>query len=255
MRVADRWFERSTLTEGVTVLTEPHLHPLIRCNIFHVSGRDRDLVVDTGAGVGSVRDGLEDLLRREVTAVATHIHYDHVGGLHEFADTVMHRIEAPRMADYRELAALMVADFGPGGAEWLASVGYPVEGEALIDALPAADFDVDAYAIESVTVSREVDEGDVLDLGDRAFEVLHLPGHSPGNLGLWEQTSGVLFTGDAIYDGPLLDGLEDSSIDDYVATMRRLRSLPVEVVHGGHGPSFGRARLIELADDYLQRRS
>ena len=32
----------------------------------------------------------------------------------------------------------------------------------------------------------------VIDLGDRAFEVLHLPGHSPGSIGLWDATSGTL---------------------------------------------------------------
>ena len=95
-------------------------------------------------------------------------------------------------------------------------------------------------------------DGDVIDLGDRAFEVLHLPGHSPGSIGLWDERSGVLFSGDAVYDGPLLDELDGSDIAAYVATMARLRELPVTVVHGGHEPSFGRARLVELCDDYLR---
>jgi glyoxylase-like metal-dependent hydrolase (beta-lactamase superfamily II) len=82
-----------------------------------------------------------------------------------------------------------------------------------------------------------------------------MPGHSPGSIGLWEQETGILFSGDAIYDGPLLDGLEDSSIPDYIRTMARLRDLPVRVVHAGHDPSFGRARLIELVDAYLERRA
>ena len=51
----------------------------------------------------------------------------------------------------------------------------------------------------------EIGEGDVIDLGDRAFEVLHLPGHSPGSIGLWDPAAGTLFSGDAIYDGPLLE--------------------------------------------------
>ena len=34
--------------------------------------------------------------------------------------------------------------------------------------------------------------------------------------------------------------------------MQRLRALPIEVVHGGHEPSFGRDRLVELVDGYLQ---
>ena len=54
-----------------------------------------------------------------------------------------------------------------------------------------------------------------------------------------------------MYDGPLLDGNSDSDVDAYVATMERLRELPVEVVHGGHEPSFGRERLVELCDEYI----
>ena len=99
-----------------------------------------------------------------------------------------------------------------------------------------------------------LDDGDVVDIGDRAFEVLHLPGHSPGSIGLWEAATGILFSGDAVYDGPLLDELDGSDIDDYVATMYRLRELPVTVVHGGHEPSFGHDRLVELCDAYIAAR-
>jgi glyoxylase-like metal-dependent hydrolase (beta-lactamase superfamily II) len=100
-----------------------------------------------------------------------------------------------------------------------------------------------------------VDEGDVIDVGDRRFEILHLPGHSPGSIGLWEAKTGILFSGDAIYDGPLLDELPGSDIPIYVATMKRLRDLPVTVVHAGHDPSFGHERLRELCDSYLARRA
>ena len=84
-----------------------------------------------------------------------------------------------------------------------------------------------------------------------AFEVLHLPGHSPGSIALWEAKTGTLFSGDAIYDGPLLDQIPGSDIPAYIKTMERLRELPVEIVHAGHEPSFGRERLIELVDEYL----
>lgn len=251
LRVADRWFVREDLGDGVTVLTEPHVHPLIRCNIFHVRGRDRDLIVDTGAGIASVRDELTDLIDRPVVAVGTHIHYDHVGGLHEFEDRVMHRIEAPRMAPYRELAGLRRADFDAADLEYLAAVGYPISDELLIDALPHEGYDVASYRIVPAPVTRQVDDGDRIDLGDRSFEVVHLPGHSPGNIGLWEAHTGVLFTGDAIYDGPLIDG----NVADYLETMERLRRTPARIVHGGHDPSFGGDRLIELIDAYVASRT
>jgi glyoxylase-like metal-dependent hydrolase (beta-lactamase superfamily II) len=72
---------------------------------------------------------------------------------------------------------------------------------------------------------------------------------------LLDHSAATLFAGDAIYDGQLLDELPDSSIPDYLATMRRLRALPVRVVHAGHEPSFGRERLVELAEAYIAARS
>ena len=93
----------------------------------------------------------------------------------------------------------------------------------------------------------------MIDLGNRQFEVLHLPGHSPGSIGLWEAASGTLFSGDAVYDGPLLDALHHSDRTAYARTMERLLSLPVQVVHAGHDPSFGRERLHEIARAYLKR--
>ncbi len=108
------------------------------------------------------------------------------------------------------------------------------------------------YRVLAAPATRLVDEGDVIDLGGRRFEILHLPGHSPGSMGLWEPSSGVLFSGDAVYDGPLLDNLPGSDVAQYIATMKRLKELPVTVVHGGHEESFGRERLVELADAYLE---
>ena len=43
--------------------------------------------------------------------------------------------------------------------------------------------------------------------------------------------------------------------EQYVTTMKRLRDLPVQVVHGGHDPSFGRDRLVEICDNFLAKAS
>jgi len=40
-------------------------------------------------------------------------------------------------------------------------------------------------------------------------------------------------------------------VADYIQTMLRLRELPARIIHAGHEPSFGRERLIALADAYL----
>jgi glyoxylase-like metal-dependent hydrolase (beta-lactamase superfamily II) len=253
LSIADRWFERKRVDGDITLLWEPHVDPLIRCNIWHVRGRDCDLLVDTGLGVASLRDAARDLFEKPVTAVATHIHYDHVGSLHEFETRVIHRAEAAQMADYTEFAALELGDLPDDLLEPIAEAGYELP-DVLICAAPDADFDPATYRITSTRATRSVDEGDVVDLGDRRFEVLHLPGHSPGSIGLWEASTGTLFSGDAVYDGPLIDVLPESDITAYVRTMKRLRELPATVVHAGHDPSFGRARLRELVDAYLAMR-
>lgn len=80
-----------------------------------------------------------------------------------------------------------------------------------------------------------------------------LSASTPGGIGLWEASTGTLFSGDAPYDGPLIVGLHHSNFTDSVRTLHRLKDLPVRVVHAGHDPSFGRDRLVELVDAYLAK--
>ncbi len=257
MRVAERWFDAEEAGDGVVRIWEAHVDPLLRANLWLVRGRDRDLLVDTGLGIASLRDGLARLLERPVIAVATHRHYDHVGGLHEFDEIVAHGADAPSIAAADGFASLVTEDFTPEELHALTAAGYPAPPSGvLIDALPYEAYDPRAYRVVPVTPTRIVEEGDVVDLGDRAFEVLHLPGHTPGSIGLWEAETATLFSGDCVYEsGDLLDELPESNVHDYVDSMRRLRDLPVKVVHGGHDPSFGRRRLLQLVDEYLERRA
>lgn len=252
--IADRWFEIKRISDDITLLWEPHVTPLMRCNIWHVRGRDRDLMIDTGMGIASLRQAAKHLLDKKETAVATHAHTDHIGGHHEFEHTLVHELEADELRSPRDKGTLLASVMGAEEIRKLAIAGYPIEGD-LITALPSAEYDVVGYATKDSPVTEIVAEGDVVDIGNRHFEVLHLPGHSPGSIGLWEAATGTLFSGDAIYDGPLLDEIDGAHIPTYVRTMKRLRDLPVEIVHAGHDPSFGRARLIELCDAYLEKRA
>ncbi len=248
LKLAEKWYDRKKISDDITLIFEPHVHPYLRCNIWHIRGRDSDMLIDTGLGVSSLKDAIADLIDKPLTAVATHIHYDHVGCLHEFDERVLHAVEAPLMTDYKLFSFLRMNDLFDDYQTHGDTSGYD---EYLINAKPFEGFEVDDYRVTSTTITRTVEEGDVIDLGNKAFEVLHLPGHSPGSIGLWDASTGTLFSGDALYDGTLLDELPASDIPDYIHTMKRLRALPVEVVHGGHEPSFDRARMIELVDQYL----
>jgi len=96
--VADTWYRRLDMEHGVTRFWEPHVHPLEQANFFHVKGRDRDLLIDSGMGIVPLRDSFPDLLGgEEIIAVATHTHIDHIGAIHEFAHRWVHPAEAHDM--------------------------------------------------------------------------------------------------------------------------------------------------------------
>lgn len=251
--IAGRWFERKRIDDDITLLWEPHVIELMRCNIWHVRGAARDLIVDTGMGVSSLLTELNDLVGRPVTAVATHGHDDHIGSHHEFDDVVAH----PAEIDHLEAPTLQTLELAEAwGDAFVADLrrdGLIADHPLFVDALPTG-VTLESFGQRPVARVRAIEEGDVIDLGDRQFEVLHLPGHSPGSIGLWEARTGVLFSGDAVYDGTLLDDLPGSDVDQYCTTMHRLLELPVTVVHGGHDPSFGRDRLREIARRYLDQR-
>lgn len=251
LKIANHWFERKRIDDDITLLWEPNVDPLIRCNIWHVRGRDKDLLVDTGLGIASLKEAAADLFGKSLIAFATHTHFDHTGGIHEFDNRVVHELEAESMTEPQGGMVLRASAFGKDGVRDLREAGYRLENEELITALPHANFNPDAHPLVPAAPTWIVNEGDIIDLGDRHFEVLHLPGHSPGSAGLWEEESGTLFSGDAIYNGPLLYTLPGSNVPTYIKTLERLRELPVRVVHGGHDPSFNRDRLIAIADHYL----
>ena len=217
--IAEQWYSVATLNDGVTLLTEPYVDRLIRCNIWHVKGRDQDLLIDTGLGLSSLKEAARDLLEARIIAVATHTHYDHIGNHHEFDVRAVHEAEVELMS-MPEPAPLFLSEFGELASN-IIDAGYTPD-EDLIKALPYAGFEPHKHQIQAAPATWILQGGDVIDLGDRAFEVLHLPGHTPGSIGLWEAETGILFSGDAIYDGPLLANLPEADIDDYIDTMERL---------------------------------
>jgi len=54
-----RAVERRVLAPGVQLISEPHVHPFFRANLYHVEGTDADLVIDFRTGVRSLRDFLD----------------------------------------------------------------------------------------------------------------------------------------------------------------------------------------------------
>jgi glyoxylase-like metal-dependent hydrolase (beta-lactamase superfamily II) len=246
--VVHPWFGAEDAGDGVTRLIETHVDPFLESNVWHVRGSERDLVVDAANGIGPLRpaiDALDD--GRPVVAVVTHAHFDHVGGLHEFEDRRCHRADAsmPSPDDLR----LLRKDFPAWLIEDYAWYGSPLPETVALRGVPHRGFDPATWTAPPTDATAFLAEGDVVDLGDRAFTVVHTPGHTPGSICLWDAARGTLFSGDAIYVDSRL-GWEDPAA--FAASLARLRDLDARIVHGGHGRSFDGAELRTAIDAALR---
>lgn len=228
---------------------------MVRANCYLVRGAERDLLVDTGMGVAPLRPIIANLSSRPLIVFTTHAHIDHVGSHPEFAglDILVHPLEVDELRRPGP-KGLRFPRRAPEQIEALRRSGIELP-DYMVEALPCADYDVQGYGREAVAPTHLVDEGDVVDLGDRRFDVLHLPGHSPGSIGLLEKTTGSLFTGDALYDGVIVDTGPGASISAYLPTMERLKRMPVAEVFGGHNDPMTHGRMITVIDRYMASRS
>ena len=210
------------------------------------------MLVDTGVGVHSLRkflasSGLRpDDTEKPLEVVLTHCHFDHSGGAHQFDRVHVHQAEARyvREADkFRSASWISAEEVMPKPSGWKA-------GE---------------YNVKPATVCG-IEENTSFNLGDRSFQVLHLPGHSPGSLGLLDPEHGVLVTGDTLYttDCGLIDWYPASQTGLMVSSLNRLLQLlisgAVDIVLPGHNEVIS-AETAEyearkfIAEDTAQRRA
>lgn len=239
--VATEWFQHERLAPDLIRITEKHFDPIARANLWLLFGRDRHLLIDTGLGVSNLARYLAPLLVKPLTVVCTHLHFDHAGGLADFSNTCLHCQEIDLMKRGDARAALAQPEQGFNVDDYFAELPYP-------------GFSATSYRFRPCGVQRALNEGDVIDLGDRALEVLHLPGHSPGSVALYDRAQDTLYSGDVVYDGELIDNAFGCVPDTYAASLERLARLTPQLVHPGHYHSFGTERLQCLITDYLAGR-
>src|ERR1700682_778461 len=139
LQIAARWFEYERLTDGITRIWEPHVIRVMQCNIWHVRGRDRDLLIDTGMGIASLHDAAQHLFDKALAAVATHTHLDHIGSLHEFSERIVHKAEAEHLHRPSENFSLRREGHSVAHIAALERAGYVVD-SCFVTALAHADF-------------------------------------------------------------------------------------------------------------------
>ena len=190
----------------------------------------------------------------------SHGHVDHYG----YAKAAQEASGAPVFAHPRDHDKLTWRDRAPERLElyqaWLAKLGAP---RGLLEA-------VSTHWETMGTVARPIEEvlpllpGTTLKFARFEAEVLHLPGHTPGLVCLWDAGHRVLFSDDHLLEfispNPLID-LEGQgepvhrALAEYLKSAARTRALPAELIAPGHGAPFsGHVKLIDSMLGFYAKR-
>lgn len=226
------WFTIDKIDGDTYIISEYHHWEETHC--YLLSGSERSLLIDTGLGICNIYDEVGKLTDKPVTAVATHIHWDHIGGHKYFPDFYAHEAEL----------------------DWL-SGKFPLSIETVramvLDRCDApADFDVSSYEMFQGTPAGLLCDGDAIDLGGREIKALHTPGHSPGHLCFFERERGYLFTGDLVYKDVLFAYYPSTDPEAYLVSLEKLATLPAEKIFPGHHSLDIRPEIVVRMRDALR---
>ena len=186
------------------------------CWITSIGGGDC-IVIDPGGDEEAIFARLEKLQLNPMYFVLTHAHFDHIGAL-------------PSLAPFFPKAGIAIhhteaAKLGPHALENhqrdFNAVGYPSYVETLWKPLPEA------------TILLK--EGETLG----PYTVMHLPGHSPGSIALYNEEEKTLFSGDTLFRAGVgrtdLPGGDEHLL---LQSLRRIFALDGDTtVYPGHGPA------------------
>ncbi|MCC3860847.1 MBL fold metallo-hydrolase [Pseudemcibacter aquimaris] len=205
------WFEVYKITDRIYALYE--MGQFEEVISYLILGSERALLFDTGIGVGDIRSLVTALTDLPVSVLNSHTHYDHVGGNYLFnriygtgTDYTKNHENGRPNEEVREFV-------GPG---W---VWKDMPNEVTVD----------NYTSKPFKVTDIVNDGFVIDLGDKTLEVFLVPGHTPDALVLLDRRDRLLFMGDTFYPASLYAHMGDANFGDYVASAKRLSEMAQDV--------------------------
>jgi hydroxyacylglutathione hydrolase len=181
------------------------------CSIVVCTASNRAAIVDPGGDLARIREALDQLGATPEKILLTHGHIDHAGGAAELAEALSVPIEGPHEAD-----AFLLSNLEAQGQRF------------------------GITNIRNATPTRWLTEGETVSLGDLTFNVLHVPGHTPGHLVFVNAPSRFALVGDTLFQGSV--GRTDFPYGNHDALIdgikRKLLPLGDDVaILPGHGPA------------------
>ena len=179
------------------------------CSVVWCKSSNLAAVIDPGGEIDRIRKFIDDKALELDKILITHAHFDHAGGTAELARGTGVPIIGPQKAD-----------------------------QFWIDALPEQCLRF-GFEGETFTPDQWLEHGDIVELGELSFQVLHCPGHTPGHVVFVEKSNSFAAVGDVIFKGSI--GRSDFPQGDHeqlVSSIRdRLFSMGDEIAFiPGHGP-------------------
>ncbi|MBD5131324.1 MAG: MBL fold metallo-hydrolase [Clostridiales bacterium] len=227
------WFTIDKIDETTYIISEYKHWEETHC--YLLIGKARCLLIDTGLGICNIFDQVRKLTDKPVTAVATHIHWDHIGGHKYFPDFYAHAAELNWLSGEFPLNIKTVRDMVTDRCE-----------------IPDG-FDINKYEMFHGKPTRVLNGGERIDIGGRVITVMHTPGHSPGHICFWEEARGYLFTGDLVYKDTLFAYYPSTDPEAYLHSLETLASLNAErIFPAHHSLEIGPEIIIRMRDAFRE---
>lgn len=193
-----------------------------------IVGGHHALLFDTGYGYGDLRSLIRTITDLPLYVVNSHGHVDHACGNAQFGGAFIHPADVSLCLEHN---------------------GPQMRKAELKVALVPPDFDLDAHLALGPGELTPVGEGDTFDLGGVTLEVVHLPGHTAGSIGLWCPERELLYVGDAMNCFVWLFLPESQSLDTYIRSLRKAEALPFTHMVQSHEPDpVPRDKLADYLD-------
>jgi glyoxylase-like metal-dependent hydrolase (beta-lactamase superfamily II) len=233
-QASNDWFEVYEVEAGIFAIYEPFQWQEVIS--YLIVGTESAVLFDTGNGIGDIRAIVDQLTDKPVQVLNSHSHFDHIGGNYQF-DRVLSIATEFTLARTRG----MQSD----------ELRMEVSPEALCKDLPDGVTQAN-HQTRPFVIAETIAEGDVIDIGGRQLEIMHVPGHAPDAIALLDRDAGLLWSGDSFYEGPIWLFFPETDLVAYRASVARLAAVAADLkaVFPAHNtPKADPKLLLRLRDD------
>ncbi|NQV87426.1 MAG: MBL fold metallo-hydrolase [Woeseiaceae bacterium] len=236
-RSSNDWFEVYEVEPGIFAIYEPFQWQEVIS--YLIIGTESAVLFDTGNGIGDIKAIVDQLTDKPVRVLNSHSHFDHIGGNYQFDEVLS-----------------IATEFTLARTHGIRSdeLSMEVSPEALCKGLPVGVTPA-THQTQPFSITETISDGDVVDIGGRQLEILHVPGHTDDSIALLDRSAGLLWSGDSFYEGPVWLFFPETDLVAYQKSVARLATVAPDLraVFPAHNtPKADPTLLIKLRESLDQ---